>query len=80
MKEIEKEVNRIYPNAQVVFLVYSLDTPKLETKNTKIIELDTSLLSELFSNPNYLASDGGHPNRNAWEKIVPILINKVGMK
>lgn len=74
LREIKNETDRIFPNAQFILLRYSnyendLDIKTLEQMGIKVFEIKEN---ELYSDLKY-TTDGWHPNRFAWERIVPML-------
>lgn len=81
MKEIKADVNRLYPNAKVVLLIYCgdsfLNIPNIEKLGIKVINLYDVQNIDFCNDEKYLTWDKGHPNRYAWETIVPILQKKL---
>ena len=82
MKEIKQEIDKKFPNAQFVILVFidnsSYNWQTLEDDGIKIIKLhDISKID--FDSVEYRTSDGTHPNGYAWRTIVPLLTRKLDL-
>lgn len=83
IKEIKREVVKIFPNAEFVFFVYTPDNYKdsnttiLEKENIKVIKLNDICNIKISRDKEFMSYDGAHPNKKAWEIIVPALVKKL---
>lgn len=83
IKEMKREVNKIFPNAEFVLFMYiNCDDKMMEflrKEDINVVRLgDISKKTDFFSK-EYMAWDGAHPNRKAWEAIVPLLSEKLDL-
>ncbi len=80
-----KHLKIIYPNAKFVTLIYydyfsqknEFDLRAMENLGIKVVELNEISKND-FSKEKYRTSNS-HPNRKAWQEIVPLLGKKLDL-
>lgn len=76
ISEVRREISKKFPNARFEILVYHdhniEDWQPVIDSGISVIELINCM--DVYS-PEYQLPDG-HPNKNAWEEIVPIIVDE----
>ncbi|MBQ2644629.1 hypothetical protein IJG14_03540 [bacterium] len=84
--EMKKQVNKNYPKAKFIFVIYDINEPYHILKFTqqriqqiKNLGIDVIILDEVFGNKLYTleyqrSEVDKHPNAKAWQLIVPEII------
>ena len=85
VKEIKREVEKIFPNAKFVMFVYEkpefISQGIMQINELGIYVVNINDLSDInFFTPQYQLSDNFHPNANAWNTIIPLLSKKISLK
>lgn len=85
VKEIKREVEKIFPNAEFVMFVYEKPAcihsyiKDIEKSGIKVVNIND--LSDIdFFAEEYQISDRIHPSEKAWKTIVPLLSERIGIK
>ena len=82
-EEINKEINKHFPNAKFVVLVYenypNNDFSKINNKEIKVIDFQTLTGINLCDDKYKISKEDSHPNAKAWEVIVPTLVKELNL-
>ena len=81
LKEINKEIEKINPDAKFIVLVYDelpITTEEAE-KNCDRVIYTKDLVSIDLNDEEYKGEDNFHPNAKAWELIVPALVKELDL-
>ncbi|MBQ9245263.1 hypothetical protein IJ182_03240 [bacterium] len=83
MKEANKEIKKHYPSAKFVILVYEdyldHDWKELENEGIIVIKVKDMTVIDVYSSQYSQSAIDSHPNKLAWEKIIPILAEKLNL-
>ena len=93
--KIREELQKKYPNIKVVILVYNPDVDTVETHKIKpfrterwkelendgfiLLRFDTPEYDFLTSQDYITQIDNVHPSAKAWDTLVPIIVEKLGL-
>lgn len=82
-QEINKEINKHFPNAKFVILVYE-NHPKndfsvIDNEKIKVIDFKKLTGINLYDDKYKISKEDSHPNAKAWEVIVPALVKELDL-
>lgn len=82
-QEINKEINKHFPNTKFVVLVYENypknDFSMLNNKGIKVIDFPKLTGINLHDDKYKISKEDSHPSAKAWEDIIPTLVKELNL-